>query len=60
MSKFFSCHVWVSEIDLHKVELAMVQDTVSNPIIGQMRFQFWKDVVQSLIEVRRHAMIWIR
>ncbi|KAH8114540.1 isoprenoid synthase domain-containing protein [Phellopilus nigrolimitatus] len=28
------------------VELAMIQDSVSNPLIGQMRMQFWKDAVQ--------------
>ncbi|KIY48633.1 hypothetical protein FISHEDRAFT_42934 [Fistulina hepatica ATCC 64428] len=30
------------------VDLALVQDTVSNPTIGQMRMQFWRDIVKSL------------
>ncbi|KAK0201903.1 Squalene/phytoene synthase [Desarmillaria ectypa] len=29
------------------VELAMVQDSVSNPMIGQMRMQFWRDAIKS-------------
>ncbi|EJC98096.1 uncharacterized protein FOMMEDRAFT_162448 [Fomitiporia mediterranea MF3/22] len=28
------------------LELAMIQDSVSNPLIGQMRMQFWKDAIQ--------------
>lgn len=58
---FSGSHVWTSKANLcrDKVELAMVQDTVSNPIIGKMRFQFWRDAVQSLIEVRRHSISWI-
>ncbi|KAL5501513.1 hypothetical protein ACEPAH_8773 [Sanghuangporus vaninii] len=30
------------------VQLAMIQDTVTNPLIGQMRMQFWKDAIQHL------------
>lgn len=30
----------------------MVQDNVSSSIIGEMRMQFWKDVVKALVEVR--------
>lgn len=33
-------------------ELAMVQDNVSSSIMGEMRMQFWKDVVKALVEVR--------
>jgi NADH dehydrogenase [ubiquinone] 1 alpha subcomplex assembly factor 6 len=33
-------------------ELAMVQDNVSSPIIGEMRMQFWRDAVKSLADVR--------
>lgn len=35
-----------------KLELAMIQDTVSNPLIGQMRMQFWRDAVQKLGSTR--------
>ncbi|KAG9036994.1 hypothetical protein FRB95_007289 [Tulasnella sp. JGI-2019a] len=34
------------------VELAMVRDVVSKPIIGQMRMQFWRDAVKSIQEDR--------
>ncbi|EEB98193.1 hypothetical protein MPER_02344 [Moniliophthora perniciosa FA553] len=33
-------------------ELAMVQDAVTNPTIGAMRMQFWRDAVKSISEVR--------
>jgi NADH dehydrogenase [ubiquinone] 1 alpha subcomplex assembly factor 6 len=33
-------------------ELATVQDSVSSPIIGEMRMQFWRDAVKSLAVVR--------
>ncbi|KAK0221836.1 isoprenoid synthase domain-containing protein [Armillaria fumosa] len=29
------------------VDLATVQDTVSNPMIGQLRMQFWRDAIKS-------------
>jgi hypothetical protein len=34
------------------VELAMVQDNVSNAMIGKMRMQFWRDAVKEIREVR--------
>ena len=37
---------------LKQGELATVQDSVSNPIIGEMRMQFWRDAVKSLAVVR--------
>jgi NADH dehydrogenase [ubiquinone] 1 alpha subcomplex assembly factor 6 len=35
-----------------KDELAIVQDNVSNSIIGEMRMQFWRDAVKALADVR--------
>ncbi|KAJ8080579.1 hypothetical protein PM082_017413 [Marasmius tenuissimus] len=32
------------------VELAMVSDTVSNPTIGMMRMQFWRDAVKGITD----------
>ncbi|KAF7985495.1 hypothetical protein HWV62_3693 [Athelia sp. TMB] len=32
------------------VELAMIQDTVSNPMLGKMRMQFWRDTVKQINE----------
>ncbi|EIN12633.1 hypothetical protein PUNSTDRAFT_97434 [Punctularia strigosozonata HHB-11173 SS5] len=34
------------------VELANVQEAVSNPMIGKMRMQFWRDAVKNLTEGR--------
>lgn len=33
-------------------ELAIVQDNVSNSMIGEMRMQFWRDAVKALADVR--------
>lgn len=30
----------------------MVQDSVSNPMIGKMRMQFWRDAVKGISDVR--------
>ncbi|KAI5122808.1 hypothetical protein M0805_000150 [Coniferiporia weirii] len=40
------------------VELAMIQDSVSNPMVGQLRMQFWKDTVRAISEGRppRHPV----
>jgi NADH dehydrogenase [ubiquinone] 1 alpha subcomplex assembly factor 6 len=35
-----------------QVELAMVQDNVSNAMIGKMRMQFWRDAVKGISDVR--------
>lgn len=35
-----------------QVELAMVQDNVSNAMIGKMRMQFWRDAVKGISHVR--------
>ncbi|TDL17871.1 hypothetical protein BD410DRAFT_793908 [Rickenella mellea] len=32
------------------VELAMIQDIVSSPMIGQMRMQFWRDALKGMAE----------
>ncbi|KAG9295945.1 hypothetical protein G9A89_011797 [Geosiphon pyriformis] len=32
------------------LELAMVRDTVSNPIIGKMRMQFWRDAIDNVFK----------
>ncbi|KAI0770297.1 isoprenoid synthase domain-containing protein [Fomes fomentarius] len=34
------------------VELASVQDTVSNSMIGKMRMQFWRDAIKSIADGR--------
>ncbi|RPD62423.1 hypothetical protein L226DRAFT_458098 [Lentinus tigrinus ALCF2SS1-7] len=34
------------------VELASVQDTVSNAMIGKMRMQFWRDAIKSMADGR--------
>ena len=39
-----------------QVELAMVQDNVSNAMIGKMRMQFWRDAVKSISDVRVSTM----
>ena len=31
----------------------MLQDTVSNPAIGRMKLQFWRDAIKGIAEVRR-------
>ena len=36
-------------------ELAIVQDNVSSPVIGEMRMQFWRDAVKSLAVVRHSS-----
>lgn len=35
-----------------KVELALVREAVSQPMIGKMRMQFWRDAVKSIQQVR--------
>jgi NADH dehydrogenase [ubiquinone] 1 alpha subcomplex assembly factor 6 len=55
---------YVSFLDIHilramltcliscmKVELAMIQDTVSNSMLGKMRMQFWRDAVKQMSDV---------
>lgn len=34
----------------------MVQDNVSSSMIGEMRMQFWRDAVKSLVDVRCHLI----
>jgi NADH dehydrogenase [ubiquinone] 1 alpha subcomplex assembly factor 6 len=41
---------------LRKVNLAMVQDQVSNPMIGKMQMQFWRDAVESIADVRMTSL----
>lgn len=31
----------------------MVQETVSNQVMGKMRFQFWRDALTGIAEVRQ-------
>ncbi|KIM89068.1 hypothetical protein PILCRDRAFT_95104 [Piloderma croceum F 1598] len=40
------------------VELAMIQDTVSNSMLGKMRMQFWRDAVKQISDGRppRHPI----
>lgn len=40
-----------------QTELAMIPDNISQPIIAQMRFQWWKDAVKAVYQVRfRYAI----
>lgn len=34
-----------------QIELATVQESVSNPIIGNMRMQFWRDALKGIADV---------
>jgi hypothetical protein len=45
-----------------QVDLAMVQDSVSNPTIGKMRMQFWRDAVKGITDVcaYAHAHTYVR
>lgn len=36
-----------------QLELAMVQENVSNLVMGRMRYQFWRDAVAGIAEVRQ-------
>lgn len=38
----------------------MIQDSVSNPLIGQMRMQFWKDTIQHLGTVQHPVAAALR
>jgi len=44
--------VQISNDDLGQTELAMIPDNISQPIIAQMRFQWWKDAVKAVYQVR--------
>lgn len=35
----------------------MVQNTVSTPLIGGMRMQFWRDLVKNVFEVRPFCLV---
>lgn len=43
-----------AEINLtcSQVELASVQEAVSNTMIGKMRMQFWRDALKNIADVR--------
>lgn len=34
-----------------EVEVAMIQDNVSNSMLGKMRMQFWRDAVKQISQV---------
>jgi len=34
------------------VETSRVKDSVSNPLIGKMRFQFWRETIDKVFEVQ--------
>lgn len=49
-------------IKAFSVELATIQDNVSNAMIGKMRMQFWRDAVKGISDVRMHrllALLWL-
>ena len=35
----------------------MIPDNISQPIIVQMRFQWWKDTVKAVYQVRLHGTL---
>ena len=41
----------------NQIELATVQETVSNTVIGKMRMQFWRDAVKGISDVRRRVLL---
>ncbi|KAI0034642.1 isoprenoid synthase domain-containing protein [Vararia minispora EC-137] len=54
---FLISHLWPREVQpgyfalkAFYVELATIQETVSNAMIGKMRMQFWRDVVKDITE----------
>ena len=42
----------ISNNGFGQAELAMIPDNISQPIIAQMRFQWWKDAVKAVYQVR--------
>ena len=44
------CHFYIWTVQ--QAELAMIQDNVSNTMIGRMRMQFWRDAVKGISDVR--------
>jgi hypothetical protein len=48
----FSCVGNAQRMTHEQDELAIVQDNVSNSLIGEMRMQFWRDAVKALADVR--------
>ncbi len=44
--------VQISNDGFGQTELAMIPDNISQPIIAQMRFQWWKDAVKAVYQVR--------
>jgi hypothetical protein len=62
LSRRFTCVLQACHITRHpapltrtraiQIELASVQDTVSNAMLGKMRMQFWRDAVNGIAEVR--------
>ncbi|KIP08105.1 hypothetical protein PHLGIDRAFT_23729 [Phlebiopsis gigantea 11061_1 CR5-6] len=54
ISKFYPAELQDAYIALRAffIELAMVQESVSNPVIGNMRMQFWRDALKSLSDGR--------
>ena len=41
---------------MSQVELATVQESVSNPTIGKMRMQFWRDAIKGISDVRLEVL----
>ena len=42
----------ISNDGFGQTELAMIPDNISQPIIAQMRFQWWKDAIKAVYQVR--------
>jgi hypothetical protein len=42
----------ISNDGFGQTELAMIPDNISQPIIAQMRFQWWKEAVKAVYQVR--------
>nr|CAD7399049.1 unnamed protein product [Timema poppensis] len=49
-----NCRTSAFAIRAFNIEVARVQDQISDPRIGQMRFKFWEDVIESIFQNKAH------
>jgi NADH dehydrogenase [ubiquinone] 1 alpha subcomplex assembly factor 6 len=61
-SYFYPSHVRPAYLALRafNVELATIDDQVSNPMVGRMRYQWWRDAVKGAFEVSRVVRVFSR
>nr|CAD7586333.1 unnamed protein product [Timema genevievae] len=48
------CRTSAFAIRAFNIEVARVQDQISDPRIGQMRLKFWEDVIESIFQNKAH------